>query len=715
MKETPQYMNQSLSPKERAQDLVSRMTLDEKVSQMLHEAKGIKALGVPAYNWWNECLHGVARAGTATVFPQAIGLGATFNPELIYRIATAISDEARAKYHMSVNQGDRGQYKGLTFWSPNINIFRDPRWGRGHETYGEDPHLTSEIGLAFIKGLQGDDPDHLKTAACVKHFAVHSGPEEGRHSFDAKASLRDIHGTYLPAFYRCVTEGKVESVMGAYNRLNNEPCCSNDWLNNRLLRDQWGFEGHYVSDCGAVCDISENHRTVATKPEAAARAVKGGCDLNCGGMYGHLLAAVEEGLISEDDIDRAVIRLMATRYRLGIMDGTGTRAYEEVPYETVDCHEHRALAREGTVESVVLLKNDGILPLGSDLESIAVIGPNANNIEVLLGNYNGLPSLSVTGLQGIKNALTEETKIYYSKGCEWTGEDRSLFSEAVACASSAEITVLMMGLSPTFEGEEGDAYNSDAGGDRVTIDYPKVQQDLIEAVAQVSKKVILVNMSGGAINLSYAHDHLNAIIQAWYPGEEGGNGIADVVYGKVSPSARLPVTFMASTDDLPAFEDYAMMGRTYRFFERKPLYPFGYGLSYTTFNYKGLRLSSERIATGQGLQVDVAVTNVGDVAGMEAVQLYVKHMTDEFPVPLCQLAGIKKVMLMPGETCDVTFEISPRQLAIVDDEGRFLSMTSEVEIHVGGSQPDSRSFELTGRKPLMEKVKISGEIIELTY
>lgn len=703
---TDAYLNPDLPLEERVADLVGRLTAEEKLGQLLHDAPAIERLGLPAYNWWNEALHGVARAGVATVFPQAIGLAAAFDPLLLKRAAGVIADEARAKHHEFVRQGDRGSYKGLTMWAPNVNIFRDPRWGRGQETYGEDPYLTSRLGVAFIQGLQGDDPVYLKAAACAKHYAVHSGPEKNRESFDSAVTIKDLRETYLPAFQACVKEGGVEAVMSAYNRLNGEPCSTHSWLLEDVLRREWGFGGHVVSDCGAIYFVSEFHRTAASEAEAAAKALKSGCELHCGGTYRHLLKAWREGMLAESDMDRAVHRVLRTRFRLGMFDPPERVAYASIPYEIVDCREHRELARRAARESMVLLKNKGsLLPLSKKLRSIAVIGPNADDREVLLGNYNGVPSQPVTVLDGIRRAVSPDTRVYYAKGCELlnnqsnemiTAADRFGFAEAVAAAQRSDVAVVCLGLSARIEGENGDAFNSDAAGDRVYLELPSVQQRLLERIHATGTPVVLVLLNGSALQVGWAEEHIPAIMEAWYPGGQGGDGLADLLFGDYSPSGRLPVTFPASIGDLPPFEDYAMDNRTYRFSQVKPLYPFGYGLSYTRFAYSGLGVSAERIRTGEAVSVTAAVTNTGERAGAETVQCYITDVEASVRAPLRRLIGICKVYLEPGQTEAVTFTVSPADMALVDDAGEAVLEPGEFRVHVSGGQPDERTAELTG-------------------
>jgi len=716
------FQNPELSVDERVADLVSRLTVREKASQMLHEAPAIERLGIPAYNWWNEALHGVARAGIATVFPQAIGLAAIFSAERLFEIAEAISDEARAKHHEYLRHDDHGMYKGLTFWSPNINIFRDPRWGRGHETYGECPYLTGRLGVAFCKGLQGDDPKYLKLVATPKHFAVHSGPEGLRHSFDAIASQKDLYETYLPAFFECITEANAQSIMPAYNRTNGEPCCASDTLLRKLLREEWGFQGYVVSDCWAIRDIHENHKVTQTPEESAAIAVKAGCDLNCGCTYEHIPAAVEQGLLSESDLDVAVTRLFRARFLLGMFDPPSLVPYAAIPYEVNDSDEHRALSRAAARESMVLLKNaDGLLPLDRNLKSIAVIGPNAHDDSVLLGNYFGIPSHSVTPLDGIRAAVSEQTKVWYAPGCKLLGTARDglaragNLSEAMSMAERADVVVLCLGLSADIEGEQGDASNSEAAGDKKDLRLTGLQQPLLEEILALGKPTVVVVLSGSALDLSYAQEHAGAIIQAWYPGEECGHALAEILFGDYSPAGRLPITFPKSIDDVPPITDYAMSGRTYRYAEKTPLYPFGYGLSYTEFDYSDLRLSAASLPAGESLTVSVTVTNVGKVAGDEVVQLYLADLEASCVVPKHSLRGFKRITLAPGASTQVEFDLDARAQSLINEQGKRVLEPGRFRLTVGGSQPDERSFELTGRRPLSAEFDVTGAALLLPY
>jgi len=715
------FQNPELSIEARVDDLVSRLTLEEKTGQMLHASPAIPRLGIPAYNWWNECLHGVARAGIATVFPQAIGLAAMWNEPLLRRVAEVIADEARAKHHEYLRQGDHGMYKGLTFWSPNINIFRDPRWGRGHETYGECPYLTGRLGVAFCQALQGDHPKYLKLVATPKHFAVHSGPEGLRHSFDAKASPKDLRETYLPAFFECVTEAKAHSVMAAYNRTNGEPCCASPTLLERILREEWGFDGYVVSDCWAIKDFHENHHVTRTAAESAALGVKAGCDLNCGCTYEHIGAAVAEGLVTEAEIDVCVKRLFRARMLLGMFDPPERVPFASIPYEVNDSPEHRKLALEAARQSIVLLKNDGVLPLSRDIGSIAVIGPNAHDHHVLRANYFGIASHSVTPLDGIRAAVSKQTKVWYTDGCkhlgtntDGVGRDGNL-SEAVSLAQRADVVVLCLGLSAEIEGEQGDAGNSEAAGDKVDLALTGLQQRLLEEVAALGKPTILVLLAGSPMSITWAQDHAAAVVDAWYPGEEGGTAIADVLFGAYNPGGRLPVTFPRSIADVPEFTSYDMQGRTYRYLQKEPLYPFGYGLSYTRFEYADARVSRARFGAGDDVEISATVKNTGERAGDEVVQLYLKDLEASCRVPHHSLRGFQRITLAPGESRRVTFHLTPRDLSLIDDAGRRVLEPGRFRASIGGSQPDPRSVALTGQAPLAVEFELTGDRTELPY
>ena len=721
----PVFQDPNRTIDERVRDLISRLSLEEKISQMLFFSSALSRVGIPEYNWWNECLHGVARAGVATVFPQAIGMAASFNQDLLYEVASAIADEARAKHHEYARKEERGIYKGLTFWTPNINIFRDPRWGRGQETYGEDPHLTGRLGVAFIRGLQGDHPNYLKVAACAKHFAVHSGPESLRHEFDAVVNPKDLRETYLPAFREAVIEGKVEAVMGAYNRVNGEPASASPTLLQKILREEWGFSGHVVSDCDSIEDIHKYHKYTSSPEESAAAAVNNGCDLNCGRIFASLLKAVEQGLITEETIDRSVARLFETRFKLGMFDPPELVPYANIPYEVNDSPEHRKLALQMACESMVLLKNeDNLLPLNKGkIKSIAVIGPNADSKEILLGNYFGVPSQYVTPLAGIRAAVGPEVKVNYAEGCDlvtdgpsfWGEAPTSGFAEAIAAVERADVAIVCLGLSPQLEGEEGAVANSDGGGDRIKLTLPGMQEELLKVVSMVGKPVILALFNGSPVAINWAAENVPAIIEAWYPGEEGGRALAEVIFGDYNPGGRLPVTFVKSLDHLPAFTDYTMKGRTYRYMEEEPLYPFGYGLSYTTFAYTDLALAKPafKIGDDQEVRISVQVENIGPVAGDEVVQLYLRHVGASVETPNWELQGFKRVALAPGEKQAVEFILQPRQLAVVDERGAFRLEAGEIRLSMGGQQPDAKSRSLTGAKVLETNLVLSGPALFL--
>ncbi len=682
-----------------AGDLVAQMTLDEKASQLTYHAAAIPRLNVPAYNWWNEALHGVARAGTATVFPQAVGMAAAFDDALLFTVADTISTEMRAKYNMQSALGDRDIYKGLTAWSPNINIFRDPRWGRGQETYGEDPYLTSRLGVAFVRGLQGNG-DTMKVAACAKHYAVHSGPEAIRHEFDAVVSEKDLRETYLPAFEALVREAGVESVMGAYNRVNGEPACGSKTLLRDILRDEWGFQGHIVSDCWAILDFHMHHKVTATATESAALAMKYGCDLNCGSVYLQVLAAHQEGLITEEQITTACERLMTARYMLGTLGGGSE--YDAISCDQCDTDENDALSRTLAEKCMVLLHNDGVLPLNLDkLASVGVIGPNANSVACLEGNYAGTSSRYVTYLEGVRKACEGKARVFYSQGSHLYKKGTSdlalpddRLAEAVAVARRCDVSILCLGLDATLEGEEGDTSNEYSSGDKKDLSLPLCQRNLLKAVIAAGKPVVVVLSAGSAL----AVEGGNALLQAWYPGQAGGTALANLLFGQASPSGRLPVTFYKSADDLPAFEDYAMDNRTYRYFGGETLYPFGYGLSYTKYRYSG--------ASYRDGAVTVTVQNAGACDGDEVVQVYVKDHDSPFAVKNHSLCAFKRVALAAGEAKTVALPVGQKAFQAIGGDGKPTSLGKRFTLYVGGSQPDRRSVELTGQKPLEIAVNI---------
>ncbi len=686
---------------ERAVHLVDQMTVEEMASQLRYDAPAIERLHIPAYNWWSEGLHGVARAGTATVFPQAIGLAATFDPVLIEKIGDTIATEARAKYNAASAHGDRDIYKGLTIWSPNVNIFRDPRWGRGHETYGEDPYLTSRLGESFVKGLQGDG-SYLKTAACAKHFAVHSGPEKERHHFDAKATRKDMWETYLPAFQACVEAG-VESVMGAYNRTNGEPCCANTYLMEEVLRGKWHFEGHYVSDCWAIKDFHENHKVTRNAEESAYLALEKGCDLNCGCTYREIMPAYKKGDLPLSLIRRAAIRLFTTRFLLGMFDKT---EYDEIPYETIACKEHLALAKKAAEESIVLLKNDGILPLKKKKGmTIGVIGPNADSREALIGNYHGTPPRYITVLEGIQDYLGEDGRVLYAQGChlykdreEALAQPDDRISEAVSCAEHADVVVLCLGLDETLEGEEGDTGNSYASGDKLDLLLPPPQQRLLEAVAKTKKPFIVCLLAGSAMDLNFADQEAAAILQAFYPGAEGGREVARLLFGEYSPSGKLPVTIYRDLTEMPAFTDYTMRGRTYRYLTKKPLYPFGYGLTYSDCVIDEIQPEKEYTyedAVKDGIEIKVHVENRGSYDTDEVLQGYVKVQSpNEVLNP--KLGVFARIHIKAGEGQWISLHISKTAFSTVTEDGERVYDGKKAQIFIGFGQPDERTAELLG-------------------
>lgn len=847
------FLNPSLPLEERVNDLVSRMTLQEKADQLLHTAAAIPRLGIPAYNWWNEALHGVARAGYATVFPQSITIANSWDEQLMYNVASAISDEARAKYHEFQRRGKRGIYQGLTFWSPNINIFRDPRWGRGHETYGEDPYLTARLGLQFVKGMQGDDPKYLKTVATAKHYAVHSGPEPLRHSFNAKISEIDLRETYLPAFRTLVVDGGVWSVMGAYNMFRDFPCCANPILYG-ILRNEWGFKGYIVSDCGAVSDFWRFQKFSKDAAEAAAAAVKAGTDLECGHEYKNLMESYNRGLLTEEDLDVAIRRIFTARFRLGMFDPDEMVPYAQIPF-FVNCSDYNnTLARIAAQKSIVLLKNsNNILPLRNDIKSIAVIGPNADNFESLVGNYNGIPKDPITILRGIKNKLTPETKVIYAEGCDladgihnltvipsrylqtpdgkqgvlgeyftnrdlegepvftrvddkinfywehlsphpkmpddnfgirwttylnppetgtyalggwgssyyevwfegkkvishrsehhafhkeysvnleagkkykveviyknysgdadmkllWAPPRIDMLDKAVAAARDADVTVLVLGLSQRLEGEEMPIkIEGFSGGDRTSLDLPATQEKLFEALAATGKPVIVVLTSGGALSVNKEHEKAAAVLLAGYGGQQGGNAVADVLFGDYNPAGRLPVTYYKSVDQIPAFENYDMKGKTYRFFTGEALYPFGYGLSYTTFAYGNLKMPASVVA-GEPVAVKVTVTNTGKFAGDEVVQLYLTDEKASTPRPIRQLEGFKRISLQPGESKEVEFIVEPRQFSIINNKNKRVIEPGYFTVAVGGKQPGFKGYADPGfTQVLTGRIRLTGK------
>ncbi len=680
----------------KATELVDKMTLEEMIDQLTYSAPAITRLDVPSYNYWNEALHGVARSGTATVFPQAIAMAATFSPEILEKTASIISTEARAKYNGYKEEGDTDKYKGINFWSPNLNLFRDPRWGRGQETYGEDPFLIGRLGVAFINGLQGDGRI-IKAAACAKHFAVHSGPEDLRHEFNAIVNDKELWETYLPAFEECVTEANVETVMGAYNRTNGEPCCGSDTLIKDILRGKWGFKGHFVSDCWAIRDFHEYHKVTKSKEESGAMALKAGCDLNCGCTYKHLMKAYQKKLISREDVRTAAINIFTTRYLLGMFEEC---EYDNIPYEKLACKEHIEYSLEVAEKSVVLLKNDNILPLTKDMleensiKTIGVIGPNADSKKALQGNYYGTAPGYTTVLDGV-NSISEEYgyRVMYAVGSEivinksepLSERDNDRLTEAIQVAKHSDVVILCLGLNEEYEGEEGDEGNSYASGDKKNLHLPNVQRKLLEEVCKANKNVIVVNMTGSAMYLDYADTNARAVMQGWYLGAEGGRAISNIIFGKVSPSGKLPITFYSENNTMPEFTDYSMKNRTYRYMEEKPLYEFGYGLTYGDIVIEKSDILSE---DESNIQIKVEASNRGLFSTDDVIEVYAKVEDSINAVPNYSLCGVKRIHLEVSNKHTYIVNVSKKYIQVVDNEGN-RNFEGKVTLYVGNSMPKS--------------------------
>lgn len=694
------WLNPSLPIRERVNALISRMTLKEKVSQMLNTTPAIPRLHIPAYNWWSEALHGIARSGVATVFPQAIGLGATFDDSLESRIASAISDEGRAMYNAAVAKGYHQQYGGLTFWSPNINIFRDPRWGRGQETYGEDPYLTSRMGTAFVEGMQGDNPKYLKVAACAKHFAVYSGPEKSRHAFNAKASPQDLHATYLPAFHALVKAG-VAGVMCAYNAVDGEPCCANTFLLDDILREKWGFRGYITSDCGAIADIYQGHKYASSALKAAAISLKRGVNLNCGDTYVNLIQAVQQGLVTPQQLDSSLAVLLRIRFRLGMFDPRGSNPYDKIPVRVVNSAAHRALAKKAALESVVMLKNDGVLPLKNDLADYYVTGPTATSIDALIGNYYGTNDDFVTILEGIAADVAPGSQLKYKPGILLDRPNVNTMDWTSGAAKASDAIIVVMGLTGELEGEEGESILSSTSGDRLNYNLPANQIKFLRGLRQNNTKPIIAVITGGSpMNLAPVDSLADAVLLAWYPGEEGGAAVGDLIFGKASPSGKLPVTFPMSYKQLPPFEDYGMQGRTYRYMTGTPLYPFGFGLSYAHFRFSDMKLSAPEIAKDQDVTATATLTNDGKYTGTEVVQLYISDQTGGKGLPRFNLKGFHRITLKPGESHKVTFRISPSMLQVVNSQGVRVINPGKHTVYIAGAAPLARSTALGAAKPV---------------
>ena len=704
LNDTKSHLDLSLDFETRTSILVAKMSLKEKISQLGNNAPAIPRLGVLKYNWWNECLHGVARAGTATVFPQAIGMAATFNKDLINEVAIAISDEARAKHHEAIRNKDYSQYKGLTFWSPNINIFRDPRWGRGHETYGEDPYLTGQIGTQFVKGLQGNDSKYLKLVATAKHFAVHSGPESERHFFNATVNQRDLWETYLPAFRDLVVNANVYSIMGAYNRVNGESASASNYLLQEILRDKWGFKGYVVSDCGAINDIHANHKIVKTPEQSAALGVITGCDLNCGGIYqNHLQKAIALGLITEKEIDTAVYRLFLARMKLGMFDPVEIVSYAQIPFDINNSQKHDELSFKTALNSMTLLKNNGALPINiNNIKKIAVVGPNADNLNALLGNYHGTPSNPVTFINGLNNYVGERTEITYSKGVDLVkngAEGLNFLNKSIIDdVKRADLAIFVGGLDATWEGEEmpgGIKVDGFYNGDRTKIELPEIQQKAIKNMLKTGTPVVLVLMAGSSIGLNGLEKELESILMAWYPGQRGGDAIANVLFGDYNPSGKLPVTFYSATSELADFKDYSMQagkGFTYRYYKGNALYPFGHGISYTDFEYSKLKTNKTNINEYENFKISFKIKNIGNYDGDEVVQVYIKDLESNHQMPIKQLKRFERVSLNIGGEKMIEFEFNP-----IEDlnyynpvEQKYIVDKGGFEIQVGSSSQDIR-------------------------
>jgi len=700
------FLNPSLSIDARVQDLIGRMTPEEKVYQMMNNSPAIQRLHVPEYDWWNEALHGVARSGIATIFPQPIGMAATFDDGLVHRVADAVSDEARAMYNSAVRKDYRPRFAGLTFWTPNINIFRDPRWGRGEETYGEDPYLTARMGVALVTGFQGNDPRYLKVAACAKHYAVHSGPERLRHQFDAEVSKKDLWETYLPAFHALVN-AKVEAVMCAYNRTNGEACCGNTYLLDDVLRKQWGFKGHVVSDCDAIADIYEGHKLVNSKTGAAALALQRGVNLNCGDTYLALGDALKQGLVTQKLMDSSLAVLLRTRFKLGLFDPAGSNPYDRIPESVINSSEHRALARTIAEKSIVLLKNNGALPLSTGLKKYYVTGPNAAAVDVLLGNYYGVNPQLVTFLEGLAAQVQPGSQMTYRQGVLLDRPNVNPIDWASGESGTADATIAVLGISGLLEGEEGESLASPSAGDRADYNLPAGQIEYLRKLKKNTAHPIIAVVTGGSpMNLAEVQEIADAVLLVWYPGEEGGNALADIIFGKVSPSGKLPVTFPRSYDQLPPYEDYSMKGRTYRYMTAEPLYPFGFGLSYTQFAYSDLRVSKGRVHKEESVTVEVTLTNTGKMASDEVAELFLTHEGANDSEPLFALKGFQRVSLAPGASAKLSFVLTPEELSLVDANGKSFVPTGKVRVSVGGSLPTARSIALGAGQGVNTEIEI---------
>lgn len=696
------FQNAQLTINERVADLVSRLTLEEKAEQMMNNAPGVKRLGVLPYSWWNEALHGVARTGRATVFPQNIGLAATFDEDLIKRIGGAISDEAWAKYNLAQKLENYSQYSGLTFYAPNINLFRDPRWGRGQETFGEDPYLTSRMGVAYVKGMQGDNPTYLKTATCAKHFVVHSGPEALRNSFDAEPPMKDFIETYTPAFEALVKEGNVESVMCAYNRTYGKPCCGSSFLLHELLRGKWGFKGYVTTDCAAITNFHLYHGTTQDNIESVALAIKSGVNLCCGDEFKDVPNAVKKGLITEKEVDEALSILLRTRFKLGLFDPINKNPFSQIEEDVIGCPKHIDLAYEAAAKSLVLLQNNNnVLPLQKDLKTLYVVGPYAANQDVLLGNYNGVNDRLTSILQAIVGKVSAGTSVNYRQGVEPSAANKNTMNYSIGEARESDVIVGVFGISGVFEGEEGESTASDSRGDRLNLDLPQNQLDYLHQLKKKCKKPVILVLTGGSpICTEEMKSIADAILYVWYPGQEGGRAVADVIFGDVNPSGRLPITFPKSVYQLPAFQDYSMKGRTYRYMTEEPLYPFGFGLSYTSYVYSNIRIDKEKIKKGQSVKVIATVSNTGKTNGEEVAQLYITDVKASAATPVFSLKSMKRVKLSAGESKEVAFEVTPQMMELVTESGDKVIEPGDFKVYISGSSPSELSSKLGAALPV---------------
>lgn len=702
------FRDPSLKLEERIRLLCSELTLQEKIDQMGHAAKGVPRLGIAPYNWWSECLHGVARNGRATVFPQAINLAAMFDPHLLERIGSAIADEGRAKFRLSSAAGNHARYTGLTFWTPTINIYRDPRWGRGQETYGEDPFLTAAMGRAMVRGLQGNDPRYLKVAACAKHFAVHSGPEGERHTFNARISPQDLHETYLPAFKALVEEG-VEIVMGAYNLIDGEPCCGSYRLLTEILRQQWGFQGHVTSDCWAIDGFHRESKVTCSQLESVVLALRAGCDLCCGDVYPLLADAVAQGQLSEEEIDRSFSRLARTWFRLGFFDPPEQVPYAQIPETVINCPEHRALARAAAARSVVMLKNEGgLLPLPKDLKVVYLVGPHAASTDVLLGNYFGASPRLTTVLEGIVERVAPTCAVEYKMGCMPDHPNANPIDWVSYESGKADVCIAVIGVHPMMEGEEGEAIMSHDIGDRTDIDLPAHQVRFLRKIKNAGARLVVLLTGGGAISCPEVHEMADAVLWIGYPGEAGGEGVADILFGEVVPSGRLPVTWPRDVRDLPPFHEYAMQGRTYRFMDKEPLYPFGFGLSTTTFAYQRIALDRSSAGPQDTVRVEAVIENTGKRAAEEVVQLYLRWRGVPFRTPLQALRGFQRVALAPGQAASVVFELTPALRQLTDPQGANVHPDAELEVIAASACPIPRSQELGAPRPVSAMLRMTA-------